>query len=62
MIEALISGQRNPRLLAELAKGRARVRLVALAEALDDRFTDHHARWPGCCWTRSTSSPRGLGR
>src|SRR5664280_3053955 len=44
MLEALISGQRNPRLLAELAKGRARVRLAALAEALDGRFTDHHAR------------------
>jgi transposase len=44
MLEALISGQRNPRLLAELAKGWARVRLAALAEALDGRFTDHHAR------------------
>ncbi len=44
MIEALIAGERNPRALAELAKGRARARRAALAEALDGRFTDHHAR------------------
>ncbi|MGH9129865.1 MAG: transposase [Acidimicrobiales bacterium] len=30
--------------LADLAKGKARARLGALAEAVDGRFTDHHAR------------------
>jgi transposase len=44
MIEALIAGRRSPTALAELAKGRARARRDALAEALDGRFTDHHAR------------------
>lgn len=44
MIEALIAGERRPAVLAELAKGRARARLGALAEAADGRFTDHHAR------------------
>ncbi len=44
MIEALIAGQRNPHVLAGLAKGRARVNLKALAEAVDGRFGDHHAR------------------
>jgi len=44
MIEALIAGRRNPTALAELAKGRARVRRSALRDALDGRFTDHHAR------------------
>jgi transposase len=44
MIEALITGQRSPTILAELAKGRARARSAALQEALDGRFTDHHAR------------------
>jgi hypothetical protein len=44
MIEALITGERSLEALAELAKGRARVRLDALAEAADGRFTDHHAR------------------
>jgi len=44
MIEALIAGQRSPTMLADLAKGRARVRRAALQEALEGRFTDHHAR------------------
>jgi transposase len=44
MIEALIAGRRSPQTLAELAKGRARARRDALAEALEGRFTDHHAR------------------
>jgi transposase len=44
MIEALIAGERDPSTLAEMAKGRARRRLGALAEAADGRFTDHHAR------------------
>ena len=44
MIEALIAGRRSPKALAELARGRARVRRAALEEALEGRFTDHHAR------------------
>jgi transposase len=44
MIEALIAGERDPMVLAELAKGRARARLGLLAEACDGRFTAHHAR------------------
>jgi transposase len=44
MIETLIAGRRSPTALAELAKGRARARRDALTEALDGRFTDHHAR------------------
>ena len=44
MIEALIAGERDPHVLAGLAKGRARARLSTLAEAADGRFNDHHAR------------------
>jgi transposase len=44
MIEALIAGERDPQVLAGLAKGRARARASALAEAADGRFSDHHAR------------------
>lgn len=44
MIEALIAGERDPKALAELAKGRARARLALLAEACDGRFSEHHAR------------------
>jgi transposase len=44
MMEALISGQRNPMALAELACARMRPKRDQLAEALDGRFTQHHAR------------------
>ena len=44
MLEALIAGQRDPKILAELARGRARARRVELEAACSGRFTDHHAR------------------
>ena len=43
MLEALISGQRDPAQLAELAKRRLRSKIPALTEALTGRFTEHHA-------------------
>jgi transposase len=45
MMEALIAGERDPKALAELARGRLRNKIKALEEALDgaDTFTDHHA-------------------
>jgi hypothetical protein len=43
MIEALIAGERNPRALADLARGKMRAKRKALTEALDGRFEDHHA-------------------
>jgi transposase len=54
MLEALIAGQRDPKLLAELARGRLRVKHAALVQALTGRFDDHHAFRRGCCWARST--------
>jgi transposase len=42
ILEALIAGQRNPQVLADLARGRLRPRRAQLAEALDGRFEDHH--------------------
>jgi transposase len=42
MIEALIAGQRDPRVLAGLARGRMRVKHAALVEAMSGRFDDHH--------------------
>jgi transposase len=44
MLEALIAGQRDPTALAELARGRLRVKHAALVEALTGRFEDHHAQ------------------
>jgi transposase len=43
MLEALIAGERDPEILAEMAKGRLRVKHAALVEALTGRFDDHHA-------------------
>jgi len=43
MIEALIRGERDPRTLAGLARGRMRSKQPALVEALTGRFDDHHA-------------------
>jgi len=43
MVEALIAGQRDPKVLAELARGRMRGKRAALVQALTGRFNDHHA-------------------
>jgi transposase len=43
MIEALIAGERDPEVLAGLARGRMRAKHAALIEALTGRFDDHHA-------------------
>ena len=42
MIEALIAGQRNPEVIAELAIGRMRPKRAALAEALAGDWQPHH--------------------
>jgi transposase len=47
MIEALISGDGDPAVLAELAKGRLRRKLPALRRALEGRFSAHHALLAG---------------
>ncbi len=43
MVEALIAGERDPKVLAGLARGRMKAKHGALAEALTGRFDDHHA-------------------
>jgi len=47
MMDALIAGQRSPRTLADLAKGRMTNKTDALIEALTGKFEDHHARLLG---------------
>ncbi len=44
MLAALIDGERDPRVLADLAKGEMRAKLPQLTEALIGSFEDHHAR------------------
>ena len=43
MIDALIAGQRDPAVLAEMAKGRMRSKIPELQDALAGRFNHHHA-------------------
>jgi transposase len=43
MIEALIDGERRGTVLAELARGKMRVKIPDLSLALEGRFGDHHA-------------------
>ena len=43
MIDALIAGQRDPEVLAEMAKGRMRSKIPQLQDAMAGRFNEHHA-------------------
>ncbi len=44
MLTALIDGERDPRALADLAKGKMRAKIPELTEALIGHFDEHHAR------------------
>jgi len=44
MLQAMIEGERDPLVLAEMAKGRMRRKIPDLAQALDGHFDAHHAR------------------
>ncbi|MCQ1578383.1 IS110 family transposase [Streptomyces parvus] len=44
MLDALAAGERNPRTLADLAKGTLVKKKPTLAEALTGQFEDHHGR------------------
>jgi transposase len=43
MMAALIAGERNPQVLAQLARSRMRTKIPQLEEAFVGYFTDHHA-------------------
>ena len=43
MVEALIAGERDPHVLADMALGKMRPKHARLVEALNGRFDDHHA-------------------
>jgi transposase len=43
MLAALIAGERNPRILADLAYGAMRRKIAQLEEAFTGHFSDHHA-------------------
>jgi len=43
MIEAMIDGERDPKVLAQMAKSRLRAKIPELEEAFSGRFGSHHA-------------------
>ncbi|MEV8636677.1 transposase [Streptosporangium sp. NPDC051023] len=43
MLAALINGERDPRTLAQMARGRMRAKISTLEEAFTGHFTDRHA-------------------
>lgn len=47
MLDALVDGTTDPEILAELARGRLRSKIPALREALEGRFSSHHALMVG---------------
>jgi transposase len=47
MLEALVAGERDPEVLANLARRQMRKKIPALRDALQGRFEDHHALWIG---------------
>ncbi|HEV2085579.1 MAG TPA: IS110 family transposase [Gemmatimonadales bacterium] len=49
MLAALVAGERDPEVLAELAKGRLRKKIPELRQALRGRFRDHHGLLIGLC-------------
>ena len=58
MMAALIAGQRDPQVLAGMARGLLRKKNTDLVEAFAGRFTDHHGScWPGCWTAWMTSTP-----
>jgi transposase len=49
MLDALVAGERDPDVLAQLAKGMLRKKIGLLRQALRGRFSDHHALLIGLC-------------
>jgi transposase len=47
MLDALVAGETNPDVLAELARKQMRKKIPALREALEGRFDSHHRLWIG---------------
>lgn len=49
MLRALVAGERDPEVLADMAKGVLRKKIPELRQALRGRFRDHHALLIGLC-------------
>jgi transposase len=62
MIEALIAGERDPVVLAGLARTRMRAKHAALAEALTGMFDDHHGELARILLDQIDLHDRGIAR
>lgn len=62
MLEALISGQTDPQVLAEFAKASMRPKIPTLVEALTGRFNEHHAFMARLFLDRIDATTRDLQR
>ena len=52
ILAAMIDGERDPQVLAQMARGRMRVKIPDLAQALEGSFEEHHARMAKAILTR----------
>ena len=62
MLAALVAGERDPEVLAQLAKGLLRKKLPELRQALRGRFGDHHALLIGLCLDHLTQLETSIAR
>ena len=62
MLAALVSGTRDPEILADLARGRLRAKLPALREALTGRFDAHHTLLVGEILAKLDYLDEAIGR
>ncbi len=62
MLKALVAGERDPVVLAELSKGIMRKKIPALREALRGRFGDHHALMIGMALEHTEYLERSIAR
>ena len=62
MLAALVAGERNPDVLADLARGVLRRKIPDLRRALRGRFSDHHALLIGLCLDHTTHLEAAIDR
>jgi transposase len=62
MLAALVAGERDPVVLAELAKGKLRKKLPQLRQALTGRFGEHHALLVGLSLAHLEHLERAIAR
>jgi transposase len=62
MLKALVAGERDPEVLANLAKGAMRKKIPQLKEALRGRFGDHHALMIGMALEHAEYLERQIAR